>query len=232
MLLCGGEVHQIDVNSTSTVPTFNHVVTVQEGTTNKIVGSSRGKINGSIKGKGNLTLVSKYVRCDIGLDFKEFEGTLTASGSQWRLMTGVTDMSRATLKVDAATNIAHYGSGNGNQQTATLKIGAIAGTATDGVLEGLTTYQIGYLNTDMTFAGLLKGKAVTKEGTGRLTLKTAGSTSPITVNGGTLELSNTTATPITTGLVTVAAKGIITGTATVQNLTLDKGATTICQLKA
>ena len=98
--------------------------------------------------------------------------------------------------------------------------------------EGLTTYQIGYLNTDMTFAGLLKGKAVTKEGTGRLTLKTAGSTSPITVNGGTLELSNTTATPITTGLITVAAKGTITGTATVQNLTLDKGATTICQLKA
>ena len=232
MLLCGGEVHQIDVNSTSTVPTFNHVVTVQEGTTNKIVGSSRGKINGSVKGKGNLTLVSKYVRCDIGLDFKEFEGTLTASGSQWRLMSSVTDMSRATLKVDAATNIAHYGSGNGNQQSATLKIGAIAGTAADGVLEGLTTYQIGYLNTDMTFAGLLKGKAVTKEGTGRLTLKTAGSTSPITVNGGTLELSNTTATPITTGLITVAAKGTITGTATVQNLTLDKGATTICQLKA
>jgi len=172
------------------------------------------------------------VRCDIGLDFKEFEGTLTASGSQWRLMSSVTDMSRATLKVDAATNIAHYGSGNGNQQSATLKIGAIAGTAADGVLEGLTTYQIGYLNTDMTFAGLLKGKAVTKEGTGRLTLKTAGSTSPITVNGGTLELSNTTATPITTGLITVAAKGTITGTATVQNLTLDKGATTICQLKA
>ena len=232
MLLCGGEVHQIDVNSTSTVPTFNHVVTVQEGTSNKIVGSSRGKINGSVKGKGNLTLVSKYVRCDIGLDFKDYEGVLTASGSQWRLMTNVTDMSKATLKVDADTYIAHYASGSGNQQSATLKIGAISGTATDGVLEGQTTYQIGYLNKDMTFAGLLKGKAVTKEGTGRLTLKTVGSTSPVTVNGGTLELSNTTATPITTGLITVTAKGTITGTATVQNLTLDKGATTICQLKA
>jgi hypothetical protein len=232
MLLCGGEVHQIDVNSTSTVPTFNHVVTVQEGTSNKIVGSSRGKINGSVKGKGNLTLVSKYVRCDIGLDFKDYEGMLTASGSQWRLMTNVTDMSKATLKVDADTYIAHYASGSGNQQSATLKIGAISGTATDGVLEGQTTYQIGYLNKDMTFAGLLKGKAVTKEGTGRLTLKTVGSTSPVTVNGGTLELSNTTATPITTGLVTVAAKGVITGTATVQNLTLKQGGTTLCQLKA
>ena len=232
MLLAGGEVHQIDVNSTSTVPTFNHVVTVQEGTNNKIVGSSRGKINGSVKGNGALTIVSKYVRCDIGLDFKNFEGTLTASGSQWRLMTNITDMSKATLKVDAATNIAHYGSGSGSQKAATLKIGAITGTATDGVLEGLTTYQIGYLNTDMTFSGLFKGSAITKEGTGRLTLKTAGSTSPITVNGGTLELTNTSSTPVTTGLITVSANGIITGTATVQNLTMKEKAVTLCQLKS
>jgi hypothetical protein len=232
MLLAGGEVHQIDVNSTSTVPTFNHVVTVQEGTNNKIVGSSRGKINGSVKGNGALTIVSKYVRCDIGLDFKNFEGTLTASGSQWRLMTSVTDMSKTTLKVDAATYIAHYGSGSGSQKAATLKIGAITGTATDGVLEGLTTYQIGYLNTDMTFSGLFKGSAITKEGTGRLTLKTAGSTSPITVNGGTLELTNTSSTPVTTGLITVSANGIITGTATVQNLTMKEKAITLCQLKS
>ncbi len=232
MLLAGGEVHQIDVNSTSTVPTFNHVVTVQEGTTNKIIGSSRGKLNGSVKGKGNLTIVSKYVRCDIGLNFANFEGTLTASGSQWRLMTNVTDLLKATLKVDAATNIAHYGSGSGTQQSATLKIGAIAGTATDGVLEGNTTYNIGYLNTDMTFSGLFKGTSVGKYGKGKLTLKSTGSTSPITVNAGTLELTNSTSTPITTGTITVAAKAVITGTASVQDLTMKKGATTLCQLKA
>ena len=232
MLLAGGEVHQIDVNSTSTVPTFNHIVTVQEGTSNKIVGSSRGKINGSVKGKGNLTIVSKYVRCDIGLNFANYEGTLTASGSQWRLMSNVTDMSKATLKVDAATNIAHYASGSGNQQTATLRIGAIAGSATDGVLEGQTTYQIGYLNKDMTFSGLFKGASVTKVGTGKLTLKTAGSTSPITVSAGTLELTNSSTTAITTGTITVANNATITGTASVQNLTLSKGATTLCQLKS
>lgn len=231
MLLAGGEVHQIDVNNTSTVPVFNHVVTVQEGTTGKIVGSSRGALNGSVKGKGNLTIVSKYVRCDIGFDFKSFEGTLTASGSQWRLMTGVTDMSKTTLKVDAATNIAHYTGGKGDQQAVTLKIGAIEGTATDGVLEGKTTYQIGYLNKDMTFAGLFKGASVKKFGTGTLTLKTPGSTSPITVNAGTLELMSNSSTAITTGLITVGSKGIITGTATVQDLTLTKGATTLCELK-
>ena len=232
MLLAGGEVHQIDVNSTSTVPVFNHAVTVAEGTTNKIVGSSRGKLNGSVKGKGALTVVSKYVRCDIGLDFKDFEGTLTASGSQWRLMSSVTDMSKATLKVDAATNIAHYSGGSGNLQSATLKIGALEGTATDGVLEGQTTYRIGYLDTDMSFNGLFKGTSVFKEGKGCLTLRSVGSTSPINVNGGTLELVNTSSTAVTTGAVNVNSTGVITGTATLQNLTLKKGATARCQLNA
>lgn len=232
MLLAGGEVRQLDVNSTSTVPVFNHVVTVAEGTTNKIVGSSRGKLNGSVKGKGSLTIVSKYVRCDIGLDFKDFEGTLTASGSQWRLMSNVTDMSKATLKVDAATNIAHYSGGSANIQSATLKIGAIEGTATDGVLEGQTTYRIGYLDKDMTFSGLFRGTSVFKEGKGRLTLKNAGSTSPITVNGGTLELSNASTVAVTTGIINVNSGGVITGTATVQNLTMKKGSTTLCQLNS
>ena len=59
-----------------------------------------------------------------------------------------------------------------------------------------------------------------------------GTSVAVTVNGGTLELSNTSSTAITTGLVTVGAKGTITGTATVQNLTLTKGATILCQLKA
>ena len=232
MLLAGGEVHQIDVNSTSSVPTFNHVVTVEEGTTNKIVGSSRGKLNGTVKGSGSLTIETKYVRCDVGLNFAQYEGTLTAKGSQFRLMTNVTDMSKARLKVDAATNIAHYGSGNGTQQSATLRIGTLMGTATDGVLEGQTTYQVGYLNEDSQFSGLIKGTRLTKVGTGCLTLTTVGSTSPMNVNAGILKLSNNSSTPLTTGLVTVANGGTITGTATIANLTLQKGATTLCDLKA
>jgi hypothetical protein len=140
-------------------------------------------------------------------------------------------MSKAQLVVAEGTNIAHYSSGSGSQVAATLKIGSLSGTATDGVLEGSSTYKIGYRNEDTSFSGLFKSTAVTKEGTGRLTLKTAGSTSPITVNGGTLELSNATTTAVTTGQVTVSAKASITGTATLQSLTLRSGATTLCQLK-
>ncbi len=233
MVLAGGEVHQIDVNSTSTVPNFNHIVTVEEGTNNRILGSSRGTLNGSVKGKGNLTVETRYVRCDVGLNFSNFEGTLTAKGSQFRLMSGVTDMSKAVLKVDAATNIAHYNGGSGNMATATLRIGTLQATAADAVLEGTgSTYMIGYRNEDSQFRGLFKAKSITKEGTGRLTLTAAGHTSPITVNGGTLELSNSTSAVMTTGLIAVRKGGTITGSATVQNLTLQQGAITRCQLGA
>ena len=235
MLLAGGEVRQIDVNSTSTVPEFNHVVTVQSGTSNKIVGSSRGRINGSVKGSGNLTIETKYVRCDVGLNFKDFEGQLTAvgSGGNFRLMSSVTDMQKARLVIGAGTTVGHYASGGAGEATATTKIGALAGTATDGVLGGgQSTYQVGFLGENTTFSGLLKAKSVVKVGDGRLTLRTPGHTSPITVNAGTLELQNTSSTVLCSGLVTVARGGTLTGTATVQNVTMQQGATYLCTLTA
>ncbi len=232
MVLAGGEVHQIDVNNTSTVPTFNHVVTVEEGTTNRILGSSRGKLNGSVKGKGNLTVETKYVRCDVGLSFASFEGVLTAKGSQFRLMSNVTDMSKCRLKVDAATSIAHYNSGAGSQVAATLKIGSLTGTATDGVLEGQTTYQVGSLGEDTQFSGLVKGTRLTKVGDGCLTLKTAGHTAPMTVSGGILEMSNTGSTVLTTGAVTVGSGGTLCGNALLSTVTVSKGGTITGGLKS
>lgn len=235
MLLAGGEVHQIDVNSTSTVPTLNHVITVQEGTTNKIVGSSRGKINGSFKGSGNLTIQTKYVRCDIGANFSQFEGQLTAigDGGNFRLMSNVTDMSKAKFVVGAATTVSHMASGGGSEVAATLKIGSLLGTATDGVLGGSqSTYLIGYRNEDTSFSGLLKAKSITKVGSGKLTLKTAGHTSPITVSSGILELQNTSTNVLCSGLITVAKGATLTGTATVQSLTMQQGSTFLCTLTA
>lgn len=235
MLLAGGEVHQIDVNSTSTVPTLNHVITVQEGTTNKIVGSSRGKINGSFKGSGNLTIQTKYVRCDIGANFSQFEGQLTAigDGGNFRLMSNVTDMSKAKFVVGAATTVSHMASGGGSEVAATLKIGSLLGTATDGVLGGSqSTYLIGYRNEDTSFSGLLKAKSITKVGSGKLTLKTAGHTSPITVSSGILELQNTSTNVLCSGLITVAKGGTLTGMATVQSLTMQQGSTFLCTLTA
>ena len=158
---------------------------MQEGTTNKIVGSSRGKITGTIKGSGNLTIQTKYVRCDIGANFSQFEGQLTAigDGGNFRLMSNVTDMSKAKLCRWGNFYGLIMASGGGSEVAATLKIGSLLGTATDGVLGGSqSTYLIGYRNEDTSFSGLLKAKSIVKVGSGKLTLKTAGHTSPITVN--------------------------------------------------
>ena len=227
MLLCGGEVHQIDVNSTSTVPTFNHVVTVQEGTTNKIIGSSRGKINGSVLGKGTLAIETRYVRCDVGLNFSKFEGTLTAKGygGNFRLMSSVTDMSKGRLVIDAGTTVGHFASGSGNAATATMKIGALSGTAADGILGGSSsTYQVGYLNENSTFSGLIQSARFEKVGTGVLTLVTPGHTGVFTVSGGVLELRNTGSTAMC-GSITVASGGTLRGNAVTRQVVVNKGGT-------
>ena len=260
MVLAGGEVHQIDNNNSSTMPVLNHVVTVEEGTTNRILGSSRGKINGSFKGSGKLTIETRYVRCDVGANFANFEGQLTAVGSQFRLMSNVTDMSKARLVVSPGAYIAHYASGGGSEVAATTKIGALQSlsTATDGVLGGsLSNYQIGFLNENTTYYGLLKAAGIVKVGTGKLTLRTPGHTSPITVSGGTLELYNSTSSVMTTGAITVGNGGTLSGnglastvfvngggqlatgygsmtvgTLRMGTLTLRKGATIRCELNA
>ncbi len=229
MLLQGGEVHQIDVNSTSTVPTLNHVFTVAEGTTNKIVGSSRGKINGSFHGTGKLTIQTRYVRCDVGASFADFEGELTATGAggNFRLMQNVTDMSKTRLMVSAGTYVAHYASGGSSEVAATLKIGSLSSpaAATDAVLGGQSTYHVGGLNENTSFYGLFKAASIVKEGTGKLTLRTTGHTSPMRVTGGTLELLNSTSTAITSGLITVAKGGTLTGNALTANVTVANGGT-------
>jgi len=228
MVLAGGEVHQLDVNSTSTVPTLNHVVTVQQGTNNKIIGSSRGRINGSFRGAGNLTIQTRYVRCDVGANFSQFEGQLTAlgDGGNFRLMTSAADMSKAKLLVGAGTTVSFMQSGSNNEASATLKVGALLGTATDGVLGGSqSSYQVGFLNTDTRFSGLLKCARLTKVGTGKLTLVTPGHTAPITVDGGTLELNNSTGNVLTTGLITVNSGAKLQGNALAQSVTVNSGGT-------
>ena len=222
MVLAGGEVHQLDVNSTSTIPSLNHVFTVVEGTNNRIYGSSRGRLEGSFKGKGNLTITSRYVRFDISSNFKDFEGTLTADGSQWRLMSNVTDMGKTRLVLAPGAWIAHFKGGSGSEVTATTKVGSLSGTAADATLAG-GNWEVGALGENTSFSGLIKAARFTKIGTGKLTLKTAGHTSPMFISGGTLELQNTTATVMTSGAITVQKGGCLLGNGTAGAVTVQNG---------
>jgi cytoskeletal protein CcmA (bactofilin family) len=76
------------------------------------------------------------------------------------------------------------------------------------------------------------GKYTLSGDSGRLTLTTVGHTSPITVGGGTLALQNTSADVMCSGLITVGKGATLTGTATVQNVTMQQGATFLCELTA
>ena len=229
MVLAGGEVHQIDNNSTSTIPVFNHVTTIVEGTTNTINGSRRSKINGSFLGKGSLTILTHYVRCDIGADFSKFEGKLTLQNSDSdndavRLMQNVTDMSKTSLTIGAGSYVAHFASGGGSEVAATTKIGSLSSTATDAVLGGSSSiFKVGYLGADTEFVGLLKAQRVEKVGEGRLTLKTSGHTSPMTVSEGTLEMRSGDTAPMTSGTITVGNGGTLLGTGMLSSVTVQKG---------
>lgn len=228
MLLCGGEVRLIDANNSSTRPILNHAITVQEGTKSVIRGTTRGAINGSMRGRGTVTIYSTGVRNDIGTDFSQFEGTLNAEGSNFRLMDNVTDMSKAHVVMAAGCYISHYNSNGSSQRAVNTKIGSLtapasATTATLG--HSQDSYEIGSLNEDMTFYGMLKASRITKVGTGKLSLRAPGHTSPITVNGGTLEVYSSSATAMTSGQITVNEGGTLSGNNRVSAVVINHGGT-------
>ena len=226
MLLCGGEVRLIDMNNSSARPILNHAITAQEGTSSVVRGTTRGAINGSMKGKGTVTVYSTGVRSDIGADFSQFEGTLNAEGANFRLMDNVTDMSKAHVVMGDGCYISHYNSNGSTQRAVTTKIGSLtassaAKTATLG--HSQDSYEIGALDEDMTFYGLLKASRITKVGAGKLSLRTAGHTSPITVNGGTLEFYGSGSAAMTTGLITVNQGGKLSGNSRVSSVVVNRG---------
>lgn len=228
MVLAGGTVDLIDVNNSSTRPILNHVVAVVEGTNNTIKGTVRGAINGSFKGKGKLTIVSDGVRNDIGADFSQFEGTLTAQGSNFRLMNSVTDMKKTNLVLDDACYVGHYSSNGSGTQAVTTKIGSLSSTvSTCSIGNGLDTYEVGYNNGDETYKGLLKAATVKKYGTGTWTLATNGSTSNVQVCEGALLLNNnpysSSPSAFTTGSVTVKNGAMLMGSGCANAVTVQNG---------
>lgn len=232
MVLAGGTVDLIDVNSSANRPVFNYVTTVVEGTSSTVMGTERGYINGSFKGKGNLTIVSTGVRNDIGADFSEFEGELTAKGSNFRLMSGVTDMSKTDLVIDETGNVGHFVSGTPTAEEVTTKLGSLSASAkTANIGSGKDTYEIGYNNRDARFSGTLKAKTIKKYGMGSWTVNSEGSSSSVDVVEGTLVLNNSplsyNAAAFTTGSVTVRDSAVITGVGTAGSVTVYKGGTIV-----
>lgn len=222
LMLQGGTINMMANNNTSTLPNLQYAVTVADGTTNSINASYRCKIQGSFTGGGTLNLSVPYVRTDISANWSSFTGTLNATGNQLRFVT-TTDMSNGTLTLGDGIYMGHFASGSGSAQSLTSKFGALSSSYTTCTVAN-GTYNVGYNNKEVTFAGILSCTAVNKYGTAIWNLTSTASTAPINVYGGTLRVKNSSGNA-TTGTITVNSGATLDGNGTVKNVIIQKGGT-------
>ena len=199
-------------NSTGAVPSFTNKLDIAEGVAVTLNGGKRCSVKPTLTGKGTLKVNFPYVRGDFGPNTSNFNGTIEMTSGQVRLATAL-DLSNGTLQLDA-DNYVYNNSG-------THKIGALNGTNT-GAQIASGTWNIGFLDTDCSFAGAFTdGTTVNKYGDGKLTL-TGSSSAPINVYAGTLDVENT-ASPVTTQTITVNDGGILMGAGQTASVVVNAG---------
>lgn len=155
-----------------------------------------------------------YVRGDVSTNMSQFEGTVEVTSGQFRLTTAM-DLSKGILQPDAGVYVVGVKAGSGTEQSYTHKLGALSSTATDCSF-GTGIWNVGYLNTNTTFAGIFNGSAtLNKYGDGTLTL-TGQSTGKANVNAGTLSLTGQMASVVVSNGATLATikSSTAVGTAT------------------
>ena len=211
-----------NVNSTSTVPDITNPITINKGVTLTVSGGQRCKMGGSLQGEGTMNISFPYVRGDFYTNLSNFNGTLSVTSGEFHITTAL-NMPQGTFLLGSGVYAAGYRSQSGTQSSMTHKIGALQSTATDCTLS-TGTWNVGYLNTNTTYAGIFNASAtLNKYGTGILTL-TGESAGALNIYEGEVEAKNTT-TPITTGTTTVLNDGLLDGTGHVRNVTVQQGGT-------
>ena len=216
----GGTVQIFNNDNTSQVPNFNYKVTVPKGANVTLSTGSRCHINGSFSGEGTINLTVPYVRTDIMADWSNFNGKLIVSGRDFRLCRA-TNMKGTALTLNDGIYMGHFQQGSGNAQSYTSQIGSLASsTTTPQIVNG--SYQVGYNNTNTTYAGKLGGVTVSKYGTGIWTLTGTGNTSAtLNIYGGTVLANNTSG--LAASSVTIQNGGTLSGNGTVNSVSLKKG---------
>lgn len=204
--LWGGSVICLDNNGSYSRANW-HIV-VPAGKSGRINLDGRCDYYGSLHGSGTLTVSAPYVRNYLCGNWSAFEGLVKATSKANSSYTPSFDfkntygLPKATLDVAAGTTVTN--------QSGSFKLGAVSGS---GTLGGSNTWEIGYLNTTISFGGSI-GSALTKVGTGTLILTGSNAYSGDTnINGGTLRVNNANATVSATGTgrLNINSGGILTG---------------------
>ena len=209
-----GTISIFNCNSTSTIPSFTNQLEIAEGKTVTVVGGQRCSVKPVLYGKGTMKISFPYVRGDFAPNGTNFEGTIEVTSGELRLA-GALNMPNATLKLSGEDNVYNNSSAH--------KLGALTGTNTGATLSA-GTWNVGYLNSDASFAGAVaSGVALNKYGTGKLTL-TGSSAGTLNVYEGVMDVENTSAAT-TTGLIYVRNGGLLRGAGKTQNVTVQNGGT-------
>lgn len=200
---------------------FTNPVVIAAGQTGTIYNSQRGAFNSAVTGSGTLNFVSNYVRGDVGGNWSGFNGTinlssLAAANSDFRLLVGTVFSASSKLNI---TNASVYQSANppNNAVGTTHSIGELSGTSAafmggSSVNGRFVNWQVGALNTDSEYAGVIANSAgvarLYKVGIGKLTLSGANTyTGDTQVNAGTLAIGNGGATGSLAATNTIVASG-------------------------
>jgi len=185
--------------------TLANNLSAPSGTTSSVLynSSSGGIMSGALTGTGTVnfsfTAAGSTVTPTLPF-FTTFQGTIgvdTSSAHIFPRIRQATGAPNATLNVTGGSNGGSTGSFLFVDAAGTVAIGALAGNGiVGGINTGTTTWQIGGLNGDNTFSGVIENNAfggataLTKTGTGILTLSGANTYSgATTVNNGTLAVN-------------------------------------------
>lgn len=190
-------------NTSSAIPTLNNAITIDKNKTLTINGGQRCNVQGRWLGEGTVKINFPYVRGDVSTNLSQFDGTVEVTSGQFRL-TAAMDISRGTLQPDAGVYVVGVKAGSGTEQSYTHKIGALKSTAADCSFS-TGVWNVGYLNTNTTFAGIFNAAAtLNKYGDGTLTL-TGKSTGKANIIAGTLSLTGQMASVVVNKDGTLAA---------------------------
>ena len=220
-------------DSSSQYFTFSNELVVGSGITCTVQNTPRGNWSGPLTGSGTLNLRVNATRGDFTNPWAGFSGqinvTARQAGNEYRINLGGSNavptglqLGNAKLNLADGVNMSQVANPPNAALVTTHFIGELSGTS-GSFLGGqpvsgrFVNWEVGALNTNSTFAGLIRNSAgaarLTKVGAGTLTLSNANTyTGSTTVNGGSLALNATGSIANSTALV-LGLAGVLDTTA-------------------
>lgn len=228
----GGTLYDSNTESSTSTTSANFII--EEGNKGSLYLDPRCNYTGKITGAGQLTIYAAGVRNQMKFNSSSFEGTIIAASSKrgtydpsfdWASSNTTSNLEKAILSINSGVTV-NAGTWNSKGITAgTIKIGNLKGS---GKLNATNAY-VGYRNESIGLTNSFNSTNFYKVGTGDWSLTRAISgLNSITLNEGTLTLSNTTTTDMTNSApITLKSGTEMRGRGTVYSITAESGSTLI-----